>query len=323
VIVGGCPRSGTTMLRTMLNSHPGLAMPHETQFVVRAWERRGTFGDLSEPANRRRLGRWVVDRRKARTHRLGIDPEELVAGMEAAPPTLGSVLGTCFVLYAEHNGKVRWGDKRPSYAQHLDAVFALFPDAQFVNVVRDPRATAASVRRIGWYKGDVGGGAALWERAIRAVDKWRPRLAPDQLYEVQYEALVAEPRETLEQLAVFLGLAPDGIDEMLRFYEKSDIPSDAKFHPRVSTPLTTEPVRSWENELAPGEVAFIEHVLAPYMRRYGYEPSAARVPVPEELVRSFKAQRRRKALRRARERLGQAKLRLTYRQPVAARLGDR
>jgi hypothetical protein len=310
------------MLRMMLNSHPDLGLPHETQFLIRAWERRGTFGDLSEAANRRRLAHWIVNRRKARIHRLGVDPEELVARMEAAPPTLGSVLGTCFVAYAEHNGKDRWGDKRPSYVQHLDAVFAMFPEAQFVNVVRDPRAAAASVRRIGWYHGDVAGGAALWERAIRAVDKWRPRLAPDQLCEVQYEELVSEPRETLERIAAFLGLAPEGVEEMLLFHERPDIPTDAKFHTRVSTPVTTAAVRSWEGELAPGEVAFLEHVLGAYMQRYGYELSAGQTPVPKERMRAFTMFRRRKASRRLRERLTEAKLRVTYRRPVAARLEE-
>jgi hypothetical protein len=304
----------------MLNCHPELAMPHETRFLIKAWKRRRAFGDLSDPENRRRVARWIAGRPKSRLSRLGVGEEELVARLEAAPPTLGSVLGTCFVLYAERQGKARWGDKRPSHAQHLDALFAMFPDAQFVNVVRDPRAAVVSVRKIGWYHGDLGSGVALWERSIQAVDSWRPRLAPDQLFELQYEELVADPRGTLERLAAFLGLSPDGVDAMLLFHEKSDVPRDRTFHPRVSTPVTGEAVRAWEETLAPGEVAFVEHVLAAEMRRYGYRPAAEGVQVPDELLRRFRRVQRRRALRSLRHRLSEARLRATYRRPVASRL---
>jgi hypothetical protein len=90
----------------------------------------------------------------------------------------------------------------------------------------------------------------------------------------------------------------------------------------VSTPVTTAAVRSWEGELAPGEVAFLEHVLGAFMQRYGYELSAGQTPVPKERMRAFTMFRRRKASRRLRERLTEAKLRVTYRRPVAARLEE-
>lgn len=321
VFVGGCPRSGTTMLRTMLNTHPGLAMPHETRFLIAAWDRRARFGDLSVPKNRRRVARWIAKRPKSRLPRLGVSEDELVARLESAPPTIGSVLGTPFVMYAERQGKKRWGDKRPSHAQRLEAVFAMFPDAQFVNMVRDPRAVVASVRKIGWYEGDIAQGADLWERSLQAVDHWRTKLGPDQLLEIQYEELVAEPREVLERIAGFLGLDPDGVDAMLRFHEKSDVPKDRTFHPRVSTPVTTEAVRSWESALTKDEIAFVEHALAGGMRRYGYEPSPDGVPVPGELARRYGRLRRRRALQRVRKGVGEARLRLTYRHPVAAQLG--
>ncbi|MGH3023441.1 MAG: sulfotransferase family protein, partial [Gaiellaceae bacterium] len=215
----------------------------------------------------------------------------------------------------------RWGDKRPSHVQQLHAIFAMFPDAQFVNVVRDPRATVTSVRKIGWYDGDLAGGVDLWQRSIRAVDRWRGRLAPDQLFEIQYEQLVHDPRGSLERIAAFLGLAPGHIDAMLLFHENSDVPKDAPFHPRVSKPVTTDPVRAWEDALTREEIAFVEQVLAATMRRYGYEPAAAGTPVPDEMVRRYRKLRRFRARKRLGRRLGQAKLKLTYRHPVAARPG--
>lgn len=306
------------MLRTMLNSHPELAIPHETRFFVDAYRRRDRFGDLSVTKNRRRVARWILNRRKSRVSRLTDDPDELAARIVAAPPALGSLLSAGFVLYAEHRGKSRWGDKRPSYAVHLDAVFAMHPDAQFVHIVRDPRAAVASMRKVGLFADGLVGGTDMWVRSMRSVDRWRRKLRPDQLLEIQYEHLVADPQPVLEQLADFCGLDRGGVDAMLAFYEHSDIGASGLFHPLVSTPVTTDAVRSWEESLDPDEVAFIERTVSSQMNRYGYEPVAGGVPVPSAVRRRYRSLRFRRARQRVSLRTREMRLRFTYRQPVAA-----
>ncbi|MQA87558.1 MAG: sulfotransferase [Streptosporangiales bacterium] len=319
VFVGACPRSGTTLLRTMLNSHPELALPLETRFLMEAWEARASFGDLSDADRRRQLARWIFRRKRTRWHRLGVDQRPAIARLVSAPPTIGSLLGTCFLMYAEHHGKPRWGDKRPMYDQHLDAIFAMFPDAQFVHLVRDPRATVASVRRVGWSGGDVVAPTELWGRSLRAVDAWRGRLAPDQLLEIRYEDLVIEPRATMERVCGFLGLAPEGIDSMLAFHERGDVPQN-RHHWQVSRPVTAASVRGWEKTLDAPEVAFVERALGAQMRRYGYPFEADGVRVPDELRRAFLRRRCMRTAIRARDAARETALSLTYRRPVAARL---
>ncbi len=196
VVIGGCPRSGTTLLRTMLHCHPEIAIPRETRFVLESWLQRTKFGDLEDVANRRRLASWIFERKESQANRLGLDEEEAIERLVAAPPTLGSLLATCFVMYAERNGKPRWGDKRPMYATRLSAIWDLFPNAQFIHVVRDPRACVASVRKLGWYNGKVAPALELWERSIHTVNAWRPKLSADQLLEVKYEDLVTAPEAT-------------------------------------------------------------------------------------------------------------------------------
>lgn len=319
VFVGACPRSGTTLLRSMLDSHPALAMPRESRFLVDAWQQRDRFGDLSDAANRRRFAEWIFRNKATRPGRFGTDPDEAIERLVAAPPTLGSLSGTPFVLYAERHGKARWGDKRPHYAQQIPALFAMFPDAQFINVVRDPRACAASIRKLGWFGGDVALAAELWGRARRAVDACRGRLARDQFLEIRYEDLVTDPGGTLETICGFLGLPASEIPRMLDFHRDTDVPEN-RFHWRVSQPVTQAAVRGWEDVLGPQEAALVERVTAREMRRYGYEPAAAGERVPPELWWRFARRRAATRLSQARHGARETRLRVTYRHPVAARL---
>jgi hypothetical protein len=322
VFVGGCPRSGTTLLRAMLDAHPELAIPGETRILVDGYRARGRWGNLEDPQNRRRVARWVVERRLCRYQRLTPDADELVERMVAAPPTIGSVLSAGFRLYAERHGTARWGDKRPSLVLNLDAVFAMFPDAQYVNIVRDPRAVLASIRRVGhrhgWGGRGVAGGADKWERSQRAADRWRRRLPSDQFHELRYEDLVADPAAVLGRLVAFLELEPAGLDAMLRHHETTPVHS-AELHRRVAQPVTTEAVRTWERELRRREVAFVESVLGDWMDRYGYERVAAVRPVPERLAQRYRRRRRELRVVYAKRRARELALRLTYRRPVAAR----
>lgn len=300
----------------MLHSHPELAMPRETRFVLQAWDRRRAFGDLGDPANRRAVGEWIFLRDRTLHRRLGLDAERAIARLEASPPELGALLAACFELYAEKHGKPRWGDKRPIYAARMGAVRQLFPQAQFLNVVRDPRACVASIRKLGWYAGRLAPAVDLWLRSIGAVNAWRPRLAADQLLDVRFEDLVASPRETLARIAEFTGLdgSEAALEEMLGYHGRKEVRSD-RYHANLSREPDPTRIAAWRDGLAPGEIAFVESVTAAGMRQFGYEPAADGVAVPRRLVRDLHELRLRRRAGRFRRSLRRRARRLAGRPP--------
>ena len=319
LFIGGCPRSGTTLLRTMLHAGSELAIPRETRFVIGAWMHRRTFGDLRDRENRQRLAKWILRPKRRVTKRLGLDREELFERLVAAPPVLAAILATCFRMFAEKEGKPRWGDKRPQYASAMSCVWDLFPASQFVNVVRDPRACVASIREVGWFSGDIVPMVALWERSIAGVDAHRGRLAQDQLLDVRYEDLVQDPEPTLRRVARFGGLStadPD-IEAMLRFQQVREWRSE-RFHANVARPLDPSRLSRWRTTLDVSDIAFIEQATRRQMERWGYEPSTAGVSVSPDLRARLEWQRARAVVTKSklfvREEL---RKRLLYRHPIA------
>jgi Sulfotransferase family len=296
LIIGGCPRSGTTLLRTMLQAGPEVAIPRETRFVLETWRERRRFGDLRDADNRRRLARWIFTREETEAHRLGLEADDAVERLVASRPALGSMLTTCFVMFAEKHEKPRWGDKRPLYAARMSAIWDLFPNAHFIHVVRDPRACVASLRTLGWFEGEIAPMAALWEHSVKSVAGWRSRLAPDQLLDVKYEELVLDAQRTLRRVAEFAGLRADddAVEQMLRYQEVEEKRS-RRHHSNLTQPLDASRVSGWKKTLEPREIAFIEQATRPLMERWSYEPVSDGVAAPAELLRGFTKQRRRYA----------------------------
>lgn len=302
----------------MLNSHPDLAVPHETAFVVPLYRKRDAFGDFTDPANRRKVAEWILSNKKTRYERLKATREELIEAVVQAPPTMGSMLAACFALNARNLGKTRWGDKRPSHAWNLNAIFDLFPRARYINVVRDPRACVASMNRVGWSWGGVESATEMWQRAVVSAEAWKRRLPEAQFLEVGYEELVTGPRESLERVCAFLDLDPAGIDAMLEYHQDPDRPTGTPFK-EISKPVTTDSLNSWEERLTATDVALIEGILGAEMRRYGYEPLAPRIPVPRERMREFRKIRSDRTKRVRKRRLVEVKRMVTYRRPTADR----
>jgi hypothetical protein len=323
VIIGGCPRSGTTLLRTMLHAHPEHAIPpRETSFVLESWIWRTRFGDLRDASNRRRLARWIFLNKKTHANRLGLESELAMSRLVEAQPTLGSLLAECFVMFAEKLLKPRWGDKRPRYALQIAAVFDLFPQAQFIHVVRDPRACVASLRKLNWYGGNIVPSLEHWEASLTAVEAIRPRLAVDQLLEMRYEALVLEPEETLGRVARFLGSASDQntLDRMMRYHEL-DEKRRGSYHVNLKRPLDPSRVSGWRESLLVEEIAFIEEATAPLMKRWQYERYAIDTPAPATLLGEMKTRRRRRAVRKmCLVSLNRLQTHVTCRHPIAARI---
>lgn len=315
IVVLGCPRSGTTLLQVALHSHPRIALPPETWLLVDAYRERHRFGDLADPAARDRLADWVLARR--RTRDLGLPRREVRERLRSAPPTLGSALAALLSAYAERFGKPRWGDKRPGYYRDVAVVRRLLPDAQFVHVVRDPRACVASLEQVPWWGRGPVVSLATWMEAQSAGDRWRRRLGPDTWHEVQYEDLVREPEPVLRRLCAFLGEEYAPAMASPAAAAAVAVPQRKTWHERTAGDISAGRVAAYRSVLSAEELALVERVAGRRMQALGYARESTS-PVPPALLARYTrvaahrglAQARKVALDAVRDRVDRA--------PVAA-----
>ncbi|MEU4424747.1 sulfotransferase [Actinoplanes sp. NPDC024001] len=268
IFVVGCPRSGTTMLQLMLHAHPRIALPPENRFLLPAYFRRHEFGDLADARRRRALGRWLVG--TAQFGDLGLDPDATVEAIVAAPPTLGSALGTVFKLYAARFGKPRWGDKRPAYLRNLPVIRRLFPDAQIINILRDGRDCVASLRETPWAPADLDEMIDYWARSADASLRAAREYPADVYHQVRYEDLVADPATRLRDICAFLGESYEPAMARPSQVARVAVPKYKTWHALTRSEVTTQRVASWKRRLTEEEISRCEAVFGDRLARFGY-----------------------------------------------------
>jgi hypothetical protein len=264
--VVGCPRSGTTLVREILDGHPRLAVIDETHFVLglapRRWANRRP-ATLDDVLRHHRLPFWDVDPEALRAEVLAAGPVP-----ERFPDFVDAVLSA----YARLQGKARWGDKTPGYVEHIDRLAGWFPDARFVHVVRDGRHVAASLAERSWGSRTAVSGAFWWVRKVRAGRRAGERLGPERYLEVRLEDLVAEPEVWVERLCTFLGEAYD--PSLLRYHER--VAGSGRPLPEQERHLVLPPtagLRDWRARLSDADAAAVEAVCSRALAELGYPPA--------------------------------------------------
>ncbi|QBI55873.1 Sulfotransferase domain protein [Streptomonospora litoralis] len=300
IIILGCPRSGTTLLQLMLHAHPRIAIPPETRFTLDVYRRRAEFGDLREAANRRRLAEAITGPRNTRYRDLKLDPQETTAAIVDGPPTVGSAVGTVFRQYAHRFGKQRWGDKRPGYYQGIEELARMFPNAQFVHLIRDGRDCVGSLKQMPWYKLDSYHAVSTWAESIDYGRSAARRLGPGTFYELRYEDLVADPPRELSALCEFLGEEFDPVMCEPRRVAKSAVPKFKTWHQNTRRDVNAASSGSWQQRLEPWEAALAETVLGGRLKANGYELSGAPRASAGHLARYAKVSTKRRLAHRKR-----------------------
>ncbi len=319
IFIIATPRSGTTLLTALLHAHPSIAMPPETRFLPVIYRERESFGDLRVEANRRR----VAERITAKGTMFGdlrMDKAQVIEAVTNAPPTLGSLFATVWQEFARSRGKRRWGEKRPAYWREPKTILRLFPTAQIIHLVRDPRACAASLNRVTWWPGGVPRSAAVWHMSNRDLDRLGRGLSADQYYRLRYEDLFTDQRAELERLCQFLG---EDFDEAMITHSdaaRDIVPARKKWHKLVEGPLDSTRVEAWRRELAPAEIGLVELIGRRQMARHGYQRSdvAAR-PAAGDIAAALKQlSGTRRAL--TRQRFEDARIRRRFPMPLASQV---
>jgi Sulfotransferase family len=181
----GCPRSGTTLVKMLLDAHPNISCGPETLFMRH-------IADLER--QHLQLSQFLITEEEWHDH-------------------LRDLFLWLHVRRATQLGKTRWVDKSPSYALIPDYLDTLFPSCQIVHVIRDPRDVVDSWRRR-WGLRSAVRATRLWPRHVQRARQFGAA-HPDRYFEIRYEELVRSTETVMRDLIEWLEEPWD--DQVLEF----------------------------------------------------------------------------------------------------------
>ena len=145
-IIVGSPRSGTTLLRLMLDSQPTLAIPPETGFLCVSQTPHVSDDELRESFFSSVVN-FPVE--APNWPDFEISTELFWQTLTRIKPfNISEAYRSFYRLYADRFGKRRWGDKTPLYCKCMDAIREILPECRFIHIIRDGRDAALSLRKM-------------------------------------------------------------------------------------------------------------------------------------------------------------------------------
>lgn len=241
IFIVGVSRSGTTLMRRILDKHSRIGIATENHFLGHLLPWEGTrhyfrrLGDLRDDDRIHALVELIYSgalQRRSRLRELSpywrwltrkVPPADIEAYLLASDRTDRGLFEAFLRIYADRRGKAVMGEKTPAHLEYVDELLAWFPDARIVHCLRDPRAIFVSELRrrtehaVGVPYRQLAAMPALlssfvllqvvwaWARAVHQHRRLVRRY-PDRYRLVRFEDVVAQPEATLDDLCAFLGL---------------------------------------------------------------------------------------------------------------------
>ena len=278
--VVGMNRSGTTLLRMMLDAHPDLTIPPETHFVpdlIKAAREDDATPEsaLEAMKSAREWGDF------------GFSDEEMLGRLRALPEIKpGPAVRTFYAAYTEEQGKPRWGEKTPTYVQKMKLIQRAIPEARFVHVIRDGRDVALSVLDRTVRDLTAGVVAKRWQKKITKARGDSPQL--HHYMEIRYEDLILDTEPVLRSVCEFIELPWD--DGLLSYHERSAerlqemaraLPAEGrakelsverrmKTHEMTTKPPSADRVARWRTQMSPEQRQEFEEVAGDLLAQLGY-----------------------------------------------------
>jgi len=253
IFIGGLFKSGTTLLRAMLGQHSSIASGLETQWFNMDWDgmKDKAFYDHIE-----RL-RNFYGFKKDVTERIVVESKDVIQ-------FLNLFLG----LFTKSLGKKRWAEKTPGNILHLDRIYAGWPGAKVIHIIRDPRDVFASLRQAKkWDSIEVF--SDLWCQYLGSAERFKKETPyhEDQFMEIRYEALITRPKEVMKRLLIFLGeIWEDQVavfqgnkDDYHKVLEITGTASTTLI--RLGEPLTKTRVGIWRDAVREDEIRQIHDLV--------------------------------------------------------------
>ena len=248
IFIIGSPRSGTTLLRLILNRHSRIAIPEETWYFPDLYKRLEKF--FKQKDWRFEVAGYI--KKCTTVHFPELDESEIFSGLvDINKNEVPNILATINRLFAIKDNKPRWGDKTPGYVLHLPLLKNIFPEAKVVHIIRDGRDVVPSILKY-WEVGPQTYSfietAYYWKNHVKTGQKFGPRLFGKNYMELRYEDLVSNPIEHTKIICEFIDeeFEPGMLET--KGESSSQVP-DWEWHKKTKEKISNDRVGKWKNNM--------------------------------------------------------------------------
>lgn len=264
VFIGGCPRSGTTMLGAMLGAHSACVTPPETMFKERLLQREPSehwhsLGELEQCiGSSPNLRVWA--------------PLLEQVFQESGPQTTADLLERAVLVWSRERGRVPpsvWIDHTPSNIKHVAHLRRHWSMAKWIHVARDGRAVLASLRRLTWGPASSYRAAHWWSAYIDLGLRAEAEFAHG-MVRVTFEGLLDDTEGELRRLCRFLRLDYESSLVEGGGFVPSRRSAARSANKLVGTPPRKERAAAWRKELSRRHIEIFEVYGGGRLRALGY-----------------------------------------------------
>ena len=269
IFVVGHPRSGTTLLASMLGRHPIIASTPESLFLSQTrYDMLDVFGGIPDRIAARIM---CTPMRHLADSNDGLTAALILAQKTGSKLDQRDVFATVLNAYRTAQGKKRILEKSPLHMRHIDELLTWFPDARILWIIRDGRANIASLQKVPWATHDAKTLALQWVRNVALALDSESR-ARDSVLRVRFEELVHDPVSTMQTILHHIGVsASDAIFDH-RHPATTIKPSETDWKQNVNRPLQTARAEAWRHELTAPDQLVCARIMNPTLAVLGYTP---------------------------------------------------
>ncbi len=256
IFIGGAGRSGTTLLRVILDSHPNIACGPELKIIPLIvqlyYECRTKYTEF--------LSNYLIT---------ADDTNRIFA----------QCITSLLEKYMLNSGKKRIAEKTPNNVYIFSHLYQMFPESPLIHIIRDGRDVIASLLSINWedpngntidYTRDIKKAAQYWVKAVTYGRKCCKEHGKNlsTYYEIRYEDLVAEPEKTLKKLFSVINEPWNPV--VLRYYEQKQNLACELNAPQVTKKLYTSSMGRWKNDLTGEQKDEVKSIAGNLLIELGY-----------------------------------------------------
>lgn len=266
IFIVACPRSGTTLLANILNSHSNIAIGAETHFFNAVFK-QNNFQDKSQEEQ---VEQFFANNRIADfCKHADISREDVLSKLDSDSKP-ASIFAALMQVFLAKQSKARWAEKTPQHLFCVKDILEVYPEAKIIHVLRDGRDVVNSLMKMPWRPKGLLNNARFWNYYVSRASKLEKETHAKNFISIKYEDLLTDAQAVINKVCQFID---EPFEAAMLEREGSSVFSDweNEWKQKASQDLDSSRVNAWQEELDQDDQAILNFLQEQKLKEFGYQ----------------------------------------------------